>query len=205
MRGVPRDGKARKGQGTEGDAGEMPDVRPTRKLFGPTRTGQPIGVPTGDAATHIAGARIVSPNVQTWSRNAAVSAAAKRRGLREAAKLHALNAYLKANRPVYDVIDVMLIRYSPRQMDIDNCIAGMKPIRDGVADAFKMRDDDPRIEFWYAQESRRPGEYSIGISLCFYCTCPSALEAWTILQSRIGHTGAAHRIARQLHKEETDG
>jgi hypothetical protein len=64
--------------------------------------------------------------------------------------------------------EITITRIAPRKFDDDNCIAGCKPIRDGVADAFGLRDDDPRLGFWYAQERGKAKEYAIRITIEFY-------------------------------------
>lgn len=46
-------------------------------------------------------------------------------------------------------ITVHLERRAERKLDDDNLRRGFKHIRDGVADAFGIRDDDPRITFTY--------------------------------------------------------
>lgn len=47
---------------------------------------------------------------------------------------------------------VVLTRLSPRELDTDNVIGGLKAVRDGVADALGIDDRDPRVEWIYAQE-----------------------------------------------------
>ena len=60
-------------------------------------------------------------------------------------------------------ITVTLTRLAPRRLDDDNAIAGMKAIRDAVADAFGIDDADPRVEWRYAQE--RSKAYAVRISI----------------------------------------
>jgi hypothetical protein len=47
---------------------------------------------------------------------------------------------------------VTLTRYGPKRLDDDNLARAMKPVRDGVADAFCVDDGDERYEWRYRQE-----------------------------------------------------
>jgi hypothetical protein len=51
---------------------------------------------------------------------------------------------------------VTLTRVSPRKLDDDNAIAGFKPVRDGVADAFGLRDDHKCLSWVYLQRKGPP-------------------------------------------------
>lgn len=64
-------------------------------------------------------------------------------------------------------LTVTLTRIAPRKLDLDNLVAGMKPVRDGVADGLGMRDDrESRSLSWqYAQMRGIPGEYGLRISI----------------------------------------
>lgn len=53
-------------------------------------------------------------------------------------------------------IVVTLTRIGARPLDTDNLAYAFKSIRDGVADAFGIRDDDKRIAWEYAQEKGSP-------------------------------------------------
>ena len=46
---------------------------------------------------------------------------------------------------------VTLVRIAPRNLDTDNLARAFKAIRDGVADALGVNDNDPRIEWRYEQ------------------------------------------------------
>ena len=58
---------------------------------------------------------------------------------------------------------VRLVRIGRRMLDDDNLCGGFKSIRDGVADALGMKDNDPRIKWTYEQETGK--EYSCRIEL----------------------------------------
>jgi hypothetical protein len=60
---------------------------------------------------------------------------------------------------------VEMTRIAPRAFDGDNWQAACKPIRDGVADAFGLRDDAMNL-FW-GYEQRRGGvkEYAVQIAI----------------------------------------
>lgn len=62
-------------------------------------------------------------------------------------------------------VDICITRVAPRMLDMDNCVASMKAIQDGIADAFCIKDNDPRIRFEYAQERGKPKEYAVKIQV----------------------------------------
>jgi hypothetical protein len=57
-----------------------------------------------------------------------------------------------SNDPPALPVTVTLVRVAPRPLDDDNLAFAFKSVRDGVADAFGIRDDDARIRFEYRQE-----------------------------------------------------
>lgn len=57
---------------------------------------------------------------------------------------------------------VTLTRVGKGSPDWDNIVAAMKHIRDGVADALGVKDNDPRIEWKY---EGRKGEYAVEIQV----------------------------------------
>ncbi len=60
---------------------------------------------------------------------------------------------------------VALTRIAPRDLDTDNLASGLKAVRDGVADALGVDDGSSRIEWRYAQERGRPGEYAVRVEI----------------------------------------
>lgn len=54
--------------------------------------------------------------------------------------------------PLIGPVVVTLTRIGSKQLDTDNLASAFKATRDGVADFFKVPDNDPRIEWRYAQE-----------------------------------------------------
>jgi hypothetical protein len=55
---------------------------------------------------------------------------------------------------------VTMTRIAPRSLDVgDNLNASMKGVRDGVADALGINDNDPRVEWRYAQRKGKVREY----------------------------------------------
>jgi hypothetical protein len=60
---------------------------------------------------------------------------------------------------------VRIARVAPRELDDDNLRGALKAIRDGIADAFGVKDNDPRIEWQYAQERGKPKAYSVRITI----------------------------------------
>lgn len=62
-------------------------------------------------------------------------------------------------RPVMPVT-VTLTRIAPRKLDGDNCQAGLKACRDGVADWLEVDDAHPDVTWKYAQRTGKPREYA---------------------------------------------
>lgn len=58
---------------------------------------------------------------------------------------------------------VKLTRIAPRMLDDDNAIGGMKSVRDAVADFLKIKDNDPRVTWRYAQQKGKPKQYACRI------------------------------------------
>lgn len=67
-------------------------------------------------------------------------------------------------KPPLPVI-VTLIRLSAGTLDSDNLQGAMKHVRDGVADAFGVADNDPRIAWRYDQERTKRGVYGVRIQM----------------------------------------
>lgn len=69
-------------------------------------------------------------------------------------------------------ITITLVRIGPGTLDDDNLSGACKAVRDGVADALGIDDDDPRVRWRYAQRKSRarpigiPPEYGCEITLC---------------------------------------
>ncbi len=60
---------------------------------------------------------------------------------------------------------VQMSRVAPRELDDDNLRGALKAIRDGIADAFGVKDNDPRIEWQYAQERGSPKSYLVRVTI----------------------------------------
>ncbi len=61
---------------------------------------------------------------------------------------------------------VIIERIAPRQFDYDGLVASAKSVRDGIADALGLRDDnDERVVWQYAQSRGKPREYSVRITV----------------------------------------
>ena len=61
--------------------------------------------------------------------------------------------------------EIRLTRIGPRALDGDNLQGALKAIRDGVADALKIDDGDPRLSWVYAQER---GDYGVRVEVELY-------------------------------------
>ena len=60
---------------------------------------------------------------------------------------------------------VRLVRLSAGELDDDNLRGACKGVRDGVADAFEVADNDPRVRWEYAQERCKRGSYGVRIEI----------------------------------------
>jgi len=85
---------------------------------------------------------------------------------RSAARLYLLDAENRgARRPALPVV-VTLTRIAPRKLDAhDNVRHALKGVVDGIADWLKLRDDDARIEWRYAQEKGAPKQSALRIEV----------------------------------------
>jgi hypothetical protein len=70
-------------------------------------------------------------------------------------------AMLRQPKPLPCV--VTLTRISAGTLDDDAVPLALKSIRDGIADAFGVPDNDPRIRFRYGQQKGKRGEYAVQI------------------------------------------
>lgn len=109
--------------------------------------------------------RIESPlnGSQGISRGAAMGKARKRREQRQAVRWTIMA--LTRSEAVKLPVNVVITRVAPRKLDDDNFRAGAKSVRDGVADAFCIRDDDERIAFHYEQARGEPKQYVTRITI----------------------------------------
>ncbi len=60
---------------------------------------------------------------------------------------------------------VTMTRYGAGTLDDDNIRSALKGTRDGIADAFGIPDNDPRIEWRYGQAKTKRGEYGVQIRI----------------------------------------
>lgn len=65
--------------------------------------------------------------------------------------------FLQTEGPIF----IRFVRVSARPLDDDNLAFAFKCIRDGVADAFGVADNHPRIHWEYAQERGKPPQIRI--------------------------------------------
>lgn len=69
-----------------------------------------------------------------------------------------------AERPELPV-RVTMTRLSAGTLDDDNLQGACKAIRDGIADAYGVADNDPRIRWEYDQERCKRGEFGVLVEL----------------------------------------
>lgn len=70
----------------------------------------------------------------------------------------------KQGKPDLPVI-VTMIRLSAGKLDDDNLLGACKGIRDGIADAYGIADNDPRITWRYDQERCARGKFGVRIEV----------------------------------------
>ena len=78
-------------------------------------------------------------------------------------KAHRLAALAVPVHPLPCV--VTLIRVAPRALDGDNLQSGFKALRDGIADRLGVADNDPRVEWRYAQARGKAKEYAARVRI----------------------------------------
>ena len=61
-------------------------------------------------------------------------------------------------------VEIWFVRISPRALDDDNLRDALKSVRDGVADAFGLADNDARFSFRYSQRRGTPTRLLITIA-----------------------------------------
>jgi len=105
--------------------------------------------------------------VRTWSeanqRGHWGKRARRAKKQREAARLLVRAARIAI--PKSGSVAITLTRIAPRVLDTDNLASGLKAVRDGVADALGVDDGSFRIEWRYAQERGKPGEYAVRVEI----------------------------------------
>jgi hypothetical protein len=113
--------------------------------------------------------RLTNPlnNAQGFSKGAVFKKSRERKAKRGAARMctatHAreVKGWLAAGQRV----EVTITRVSPRAFDSDGAVASAKSIRDGIADALGVNDNDARIEWKVTQQRGQPREYAVRITI----------------------------------------
>lgn len=70
----------------------------------------------------------------------------------------------EANPPPLPVA-ITLTRLGVRKLDDDNLRPALKSIRDGIADAYGVEDNDPRIVWHYGQETCKRGGCGVRVKI----------------------------------------
>jgi crossover junction endodeoxyribonuclease RusA len=105
--------------------------------------------------------------VRTWS-EANVRGHWGKRARRAKRQREAARLLVRAARiaiPKSGPVAITLTRIALRALDSDNLASGFKAVRDGVADALGVDDGSARIEWRYAQERGKPGEYAVKVQI----------------------------------------
>ena len=58
---------------------------------------------------------------------------------------------------------IRLVRIGPRLLDDDAVPGACKGIRDGIADKLGIKDNDPRVHWYYGQQRGKPREYAVRV------------------------------------------
>lgn len=90
---------------------------------------------------------------------------AKRRKQQRTAAFNAVMFELIAGTSPHFPFVVTMSRISAGTLDDDNLRVSLKAIRDGIADAFGLPDNDPRIEWRYGQEKCKRGAYGVRVRI----------------------------------------
>lgn len=87
------------------------------------------------------------------------------RGKKQRSAAHAASVLhgVDAEEPLPAI--VTMTRISTGTLDDDNLRPALKSIRDGIADAFGVPDNDPRIEWRYAQAKGKRGDHAVRITI----------------------------------------
>lgn len=72
---------------------------------------------------------------------------------------------VKEQKPPKLPVKVRLVRLSPGTLDYDNLVGAFKAIQDGVADAYRIADNDERISWVYDQARCPRGEFGLRIEI----------------------------------------
>ena len=74
-------------------------------------------------------------------------------------------SYASVRKPLPLPCAVTLIRLSAGTLDDDNLRVSLKSIRDGIADAYGLADNDPWFDWRYGQEKAKRGVYGVRIRI----------------------------------------
>lgn len=98
------------------------------------------------------------------------------RGRAKRAKLHRNFAYLSTKAEIYGKgeaapdlsgpLMVTITRISSGVLDDDSLPASAKHVRDGIADALGVKDNDPRVVWRYKAEKCKRGTWAAHITIC---------------------------------------
>ena len=85
-------------------------------------------------------------------------------------KAHRTAAYLMGKSRLQGSTEVLplrvvLCRLSAGELDSDNLQGALKAIRDGLADALGLKDNDPRVTWEYSQFKVKRGKFGVRVTL----------------------------------------
>lgn len=140
------------------------------------RTKAPAGYANG--VEHLDGRLVITFALKTVSES-------NQRGMHFGAKASRVAKQREAAKDQVDVLsaqalplEVILERATPCRLDDDNLRGALKAVRDGVADALGVKDNDPRVTWAYRQSRSAPKTYQVRIHIgaarpCAHCGAPS--------------------------------
>lgn len=68
-------------------------------------------------------------------------------------------------KELHPLLNVKLVRVSPRELDDDNLRAALKSVRDAVAIRLGVDDRSPLVAWDYGQEKGKPGQHAVRVEV----------------------------------------
>jgi hypothetical protein len=86
---------------------------------------------------------------------------------KQAKKHRQAACYMSMGHKVWEVVPatITLCRMSWGTLDPDNLQGACKHLRDGIADAYGMQDNDPRLVWKYEQTKVKRGQFGVRVTI----------------------------------------
>ena len=92
-------------------------------------------------------------------------------GQRETAQRVARQSFHAQGQSIEYPLRVTICRVSPRDLDSDNLQGSAKHVRDGIADFFEVKDNDPRVDWRVIQRRGDPKQYAVEVVIETWHRC----------------------------------